>query len=172
MGTKPPLSFCGGDGAHPAQASPGQSLQQGTRSALGGGRALAGTAWTRPRVCSARSSAGWAAAGLPAGAEGGQEGGTERGRSGGELRVCGSAHPRACVRAPGAGARALPLPAPRPLPARSLPSSRPPRAPAQPPESVQLLPCRLRIPPVPPSAASPSGASAQPRAAAPTGPVL
>lgn len=88
--------------------------------------------------------------------------------------MCGRERLRArvCARTRRQPAAALSLSPPL---ARSLqlpPLLPPPRAPAQPPESVQLLPCRLRIPPVPPSAASPPGASAQPRAAAPTGPVL
>ncbi|XP_062064821.1 basic proline-rich protein-like [Lepus europaeus] len=113
-----------------------------------------------------RAGAGWAAAGLRTGAAGRPKGGSTRAREAAERRVQGvreSARVRARARAPS--------PRPSPPPGQ-LPPPPAPRAPAQPPESVQLLPCRLRIPPVPPSAASPPGASAHTRAVAPSGPVL
>lgn len=156
QGQKPPLSY-GSRGScysrtHPAQArpcrrergpGPGKRRSSGERA-----RARCSTHHPSPRRVGS-----CLAAGLRAG---------RRARDREEPLKLGRCWRR--VRAPDAEpCRARPalslLPPPRP-------------APAQPPESVQLSPFRLRIPPVPPPAASPLGASAQPRAAAPTGPVL
>lgn len=122
------MSLCLGSGsgdAHSDQAIPGQSRLQGTRLALGPGRASAGESVNAPEVRLARGAgAGWAAAGLRAGTEGPGEGGTEEGR-----RVCGrELCARVCtLQAP---ARSLSPPLAPSLPAPSPPSPAPRSSPA------------------------------------------
>lgn len=128
-----------------------------------------GRAWTRPRF---RSLAEQAPGGRLRGSGQARRAGEREDPREGERRRAeeggGGAGESECARA---RVRA-PWPSPRPSPPPSLlaPLVSPPRAAAQPPESVQLLPCRLRIPPVPPSAATPLGASAQPHRSRPVSP--
>lgn len=158
------MSFCPGrEAAVPTLPKPAGAGPRGRgRSRRRAGQSLGwGRARTRPR---SRSRAQQAPGGRLRGSgpalrasvrEEPREGERRTAEEGGGWRVCGRERVRARAR--------VRAPSPRPSPPRAAPFLLPPpRAPAQPPESVQLLPCRLRIPPVPPSAASPLGASAQP----------
>lgn len=121
-----------GGGAHPAQASPGQSPRQGTRSALRQGRGCAGKAWTRPRFGSRAEQAPGGRlrdsrrARRPGGS--GKPRREERGRAEEGVRERACVRARVCAHPAPARVRALPLPAPRPLPAAPSPPPPAPRS--------------------------------------------